>query len=645
MRPHDSQLNPEAELPEWLLALQQAVSDDKADRPTHVLLPGAAMDELSLLQRLTPPEAAEDRSSLQVDIGESLDGLGAELVGYADTAISDFRRDTLSRITDLLSTREGIQVAAAAGAVLKARLASAGGVKAAWRDVVNAFETDASYEECLSLLGVLRELVEIRGHAWEAEMERITRIINDSAAHARQAGADIPLPEEEHGRPPVWTREAPAGLSETERLGLVESDLARPASDEELVVWLLIEDAFVRDRVVELGPVRFIDVRHFRSRAEVAPQLFDGLGLPSGYELETAQELLSSVELDASAVLVRVEASGARESAVDWARRAVTSLLDVATLGEERFGWNLAKGYYVTFGHGRLWQMFGSSSDDPRQLFHRFSSRPDIRLAAVDPGLIAAWVDGRPSAEEAVDLARWERALSLSTDESFRVALGIRNLERVLPQARVGSGQGRGARWTRVVRYYLKDVWCWTSLEDQLQEICFHAVSPAMRPFRDGSDLRIDDNHIHDFYEAIKGLVGAESPTPSQLIANAAAIAALMPLGSSRRRILEMVVRSSSTSPAAQAWMAQFGRQFDVLLARAARQRNAAVHGGATVPAVIETVSPFVADLGTRVVKGAMTASADDVPLPIWFEQTRLKAREKMTLLESGMDLSEIVER
>jgi hypothetical protein len=293
----------------------------------------------------------------------------------------------------------------------------------------------------------------------------------------------------------------------------------------------------------------------------------------------------------------------------------------------------------VTASGGRFWREYGG--EGTRSILRRFRNRPDMRLEKLDQRLIEAWDAGESGAEEAVDLARWERALSLATDAPFRVALGIRNLERVLPRTR--AGDGRGAVWTRVAAYYLKDAWCWSELNGHLESICFHTVSPAMRPFRTEGERPAPDTSISDFYNAIREMVGDETVTPSQLIENLDAISELMPPGSSRRRILASLARDTASPEAAASWLARLGQRFDVLLARSARQRNAAVHGGATSQGVIETVSPFVADLGRRVASGAMEAAANEESLVVWFEQTRLRARERSSQLRVGQPLSEIV--
>lgn len=645
VKPHDHFLNSPVELPEWLRALQQAISDKEAESPIHVLPPIAVMDELISLAASAPPEAPEDRLSFQRDVTESLDSLGPDLQVEMRTALHDFRRDTVSRLPELLAAAEGMEVAVASAQVFKTRLASAASVKAAWRDTVAIFADEkARYELCLSRLRVLRDLVEARGHAWETEAERVIWVIADSAPHAREMGADIPLPPKpKDGKRQIIIEEKPVGLLESDRLSLIEANLARPATTEDVVVWLRIDDAVVRDGVIEVGPVRFVDSRRLRSRVLVAPQCFRDLGLPKGMEARVASELMSELDEDAQTVFARVETTGAEANAVAWARTAVSGLLDIATLGETRPGWELARGHYVASRRGISFEFYEPNSTEPRGFFQRVIYRPDLRLAEVDKQLVSAWAEGKVEAEKAIDLARWERALSISTDESFRVALGVRNLERVLPSSRVVSTGGRSAHWTKVVSYYLKDAWCWESLREELQEVTFQSVSPAMRPLRWTNGEVEKDDRIEVFYRRLREIVGNESPSPDQLVEYAAAIADLMPIGSTRRRILDRVAENTETQQAGLGWLSELGLRFDRFLARAARQRNATVHGSETVPAVIATVSPFVSGLGKRVVEGALNGAAHEELLAVWFEKVRLEAREKTTALEAGKRLAEIV--
>ncbi len=293
---------------------------------------------------------------------------------------------------------------------------------------------------CLQRLAVVREMVGARGHAWVTEVERIAQIINDDAEQVAKAGSTETIYPGHGG--------GSAGLDETERLSVIEKDLARQAGNEEVSVWLLISDAIIADGVLMSGPIRFFDARLMRNRLlrrPIDPRPFEPV-LPDREYF--AVRLLADVADDEQAVLVRVPARGNRADAVAWAREIVSGILDVAALGVDRPGWKLESGYFVVD------QVDGWSSrrfrlKDPLE---RFRYQPDRDLAEIDNELISAWVEGDSAAADAVELARWDKALDIASNEAFRVALGVRNLERVLPAARIPRGKEPNSHWREVLR-------------------------------------------------------------------------------------------------------------------------------------------------------------------------------------------------
>ena len=167
MRPNNWLLNPDVRLPAWLLALQQAVGDRDLRPSDEHLMPLAALAELMSLSQ-SPPDTADDSRSLQADLGHALDGLGAELLEAVCVAVDDFRRNTLGGLPQLLATREGAEVAGTSAKTVSERLCGDEAVAAAWRDCVIAFRAGEAYSPCAVRVGVLREIVEHRGHTGPA---------------------------------------------------------------------------------------------------------------------------------------------------------------------------------------------------------------------------------------------------------------------------------------------------------------------------------------------------------------------------------------------------------------------------------------------------------------------------------------------
>jgi hypothetical protein len=590
IQPHDMFLSPFVEMPGWLRALQQAVSDADFSTPGPALTPLSALEELIGFQGSSAPESGADRASLQNDLGTSLAGLGTELEAEVGTAVKDFRRTTLPRVPELMRTREGLQIAAASAQILIERLRTDAALKAAWRDTVTAFRTHANYEMCLLRLAIVREMVGARGHAWVTEVERIAQVINDSAEHVALAGSTNPVyPGQYRGL---------AGLEEMARLGVIEADLVRPAGQEEISVWLLISDAVIAKGMLVCGPVRFFDARFVRSRLlehPVDPRPFE-LSLPDHRYF--ASRLIGDLRDDEQAVLVRVPARGTRANAVAWAREIVAGLLDVATLGVPRPGWTLESGYFVV-GQDSGWSSHRFRLKDP---LDRFRYRPDRDLAELDGDLVSAWVEGDEAAADAVELARWDKALDLSSNEAFRVALGVRNLERVLPAARIPQGREPGAHWAEVASYYLKEAWCWRMLRRELDNAIFYASTPS-----EESDFEVEESDL--FYARFREITDPNDFSVTDLVEHASELAELFDPGSSRGRLATGIAQRTGSPEAVMTWLSELGRDFDVLLARAARQRNATVHGSATVPSIVDGLLPFVGDLGKQVVETSLAAA------------------------------------
>ena len=639
MKPYNSLLNPDAGLPPWLLTLQQAVGNDELLPEPDQLLPLAALSEL-VAAAASPPTTPEDVASLQSDLGDALGALGSDLSSVVAVAADEFRRNTIGHLRTLLATPQGATIAGASAQTVSARLQSDVAVVAAWRDCVRAFRGVDGYPVCVQRVAMLREIVEHRGHSWTSESALIVRVINDSADHVHRAdGSNAALPHGQH-----FEFEDRAGLSEDQRLAIVEQRLRTQLPEEEIVIWLMIYDAAVADGVVEVGPVRFIDVAHMRERVFAQAPEFEPFSLPEGLEQFLATQLISDLQDGDQAVLARVQTTTRAGEALTWARRTVTALIDVATLDRRPDGWRLADGHLVSGDRAWSHHRFSPAGSGRFRMDHAITqmfSRPDRALAQIDERIVSAWIAGREDATNAIELARWERALAALPDEVFRVALGVRNLERTLPAQRIPRQGGQLAHWTSVAAYYLKDGWVWHSLLADLRELQVHSVSPThLRPPEPITGAR---SVIGIFYRALDELCGTQSPSLAQLVEHAAALADLAPEQTAQRRLLAQLATDTADRDATLDYLGRFDRRFDLLLARAARQRNASVHGTATVPAVISNVLPFTNEIGRHLVSGALTAATENEPLPAWLEHRRLVVREDRAELAAGRTLAELL--
>lgn len=653
MRPTDVQLNPHVEMPAWLRSLQQAIhAEDLAPLP-EALTPMAALREVVVVASGSLPESRDDRASLRNDLAHALDSLGQEASALARAALDDFRQNTLSRLPEMLARPDSAPLAAAAADVLSARLQDDAVVAAVWRDVVTAFETNSPYQTCALRLGALWELLDARGHFVEAEAEQLARIINDSAQAIANAGGQVSPPRDGES----YDFEERAGMSERERLQVVEQYVSKQLAEEPAVVWLVFFDASVADTVIDVGPVRFIDAGRMHDRLQQAPVQAEGFGLPPGHlGAFVAAQLLGDIPESDRAVIARVETTTRRGHAVDWARGTASALLDAATVGEMHRGWQLAAGHLLNsehaWSHRRIQRV---PQPDLSQLMRQALYRPDSSVKGLDARLVTAWEQGRPDAVDAVELAHWHRTATSLADERFRLALAVRNLERTLPAARLLDPQGRPPHWTRVASFYLKERSCWSSLEDEVDELGLQAVS-AMPPTILDEDLNEPADpeepskvkaklDAHDrFYDDLAAIIGSrEIETRGQLVTHASEIASLMPLGSTRRRLLDVLSADVANAKAAEAWIGRLGAVFDTLLARTARLRNAVLHGGGTSSAVLATTLPFVEALALVIVRDALAAATEASTVERYLEDQRVRARERTAALADGQSLASML--
>jgi hypothetical protein len=647
MRPTDALHNPPVEMPTWMRTLQRALGDNGPRPANGTLTPLVALEELSRLDSDSLPESSEDRNSQRNDLKRALEELGDETTTELATPLSDFRANTLGRLPELLSSAGGLTVALAAAAVLQGRLTSPRTVASAWRDTLTAFRGNADYETCALRLAQLREVVEARGHEWIVERELLVKILNDGAEAAAVAGAELAPPA--NGRRYEW--DELAGLDDRSRLDLIERHLARSVDEELAVVWLRFLRASLEAGEVEAGSARYIDTAMLREGEdadivlpqdtevppEVAERHAERFGLPAQDAEYVVSLLLFELGDDDPAVLARVETNTSQGRAVTTARQRVRDQIDAAILGHHGQGWALQDGYVVITASGLGWVGFHEAKWAPAG-FHPYLQDSGRALGRLDKRLIAALDEGRTDAIEAVELARWEQGLRDAPDDAFRVGLGVRNLERALPDDRVPRGGG-GAHWAKVASYYLRDTWRWKALMQEIDDAREYAATP---PY-EASGLDPDD-HKRFFadVERITG-TGGHPQSRASLVRHAMAIAELNGLGSSRRRILEKTASDTATPEAALARLRQLGSDFDALLARAARQRNASVHGAKAAPQLLSNVLPFVSGVSIRIAEAALAAAAEGRPLVVRLEQERLSAIERLTSLEAGVPLAQLV--
>ena len=193
-----------------------------------------------------------------------------------------------------------------------------------------------------------------------------------------------------------------------------------------------------------------------------------------------------------------------------------------------------------------------------------------------------------------------------------------------------GSGS-HFASWEDGVRYFLRDQWCWHAIQDVL----FAAVASIEAPHhplylsqqQESADALAAT--FRKIWTQQTDLFNTYSWRPGAVLQVAAEVAPHFLSGTIDRRRWRELDRIGRTGSLAHEWVNARSRAFDTLLNRAVRQRNAIVHGQALVPAVIDSVEPFLDVLGGGLVRRWIDAAGGGTTVEQELETSRAALRAR----------------
>jgi hypothetical protein len=586
VRPRDTIFAGQELLPTWVATLYRELNGAGEQAPPHVLTPLAALDEVvvtatSLIEgRGDIPEA--DRLSLSRDVSMSLRNLGPAVQIACAAVLRAFQSSELQKLARLLTDVEGARRALSAARLLADELSLPRSAQGAWEDCVAAFEDpDATAGICELRTAQLREVCLRRGHSWDALAHRLSGLLADwrYAAVAVGAVADVDL----DGADP----NGPAGLPLERRLELCGDEVSAEPDRRESAVWLVYANADVPRGFLRVGPVQF-----FTHRLPLEA-IRDGCPALNSPEFERPEELsdpfakvhFSSLPKEPF-VLARVKI---RPSAIadirTHARDLVSSLVEVASPQSE---WVLLDGEAV-FSDGGWWGTLGF--DDPieseraRRAADPLYEGTAESLTSLHERFVNRLVEGDELAVAAVTERRWELAAGAAEDPAQRIALLIRTLERALP---VSRGAGESLRDS--CDHYLVDAWCFRQLHKELFDAAYSSLPRLRRQPDPGPTL------YAELWQSVFPSTGELSfhLEPKVFMQRIPDVLAALPESTIERRMVSEAATVVDTASDALAHLDELTSRFRCLLARALRQRNAVVHGAATVPAVVDTCEPFI---------------------------------------------------
>jgi hypothetical protein len=570
------------------------------------------------------PLSGDDRISVRNDLREMVDALGPAVRDAAATSWNALRED-LGRIPKLLESPDGALTIAGLVDAILVKLASRPLSLAAWADVRAAFEDDAvAASVCELRIRQFAELVRQRGGDSRVTAAEVSAILRDDASVLARRGA-----VEEPAAEGQWRE--PAGVSLEKRLLVAEQAIGDDPPHGEMIGWVCFADAWVPEGYLDAGGVEFYS-------DQVWP---DGIrqGWPQNAPLHDEFEdewhkLFFRTLPDSPFVLAAVQLDhGPIAGAVDRTRAIAQQLVRAA---RPHSMWKLVPGaaIYVRGDDAGWFGLPFDRHDRPDPPSGAPQYEPTGReLEALEPALAKAVIEGTPSAHAAVRDAEWSEAVAELPDARQRLALGLRLVERCLPSP-------AGDRWTASVSRYLKEWWIDHETRELIGDV---AVSSA------------------DLLDAPRGIGGTSNSWRERLTPSSGGLSFVIRLDETLRATEELlealptgsmqhrqVAELASHSASAESWLkfvSATGHAFDLLLARAARQRNAIVHGADSVDNVIETVSDFAALLQSMLVHDQIAAFGAGESLLARLEGRRMSLENKRVRLSAGEPLIDSILR
>jgi hypothetical protein len=308
--------------------------------------------------------------------------------------------------------------------------------------------------------------------------------------------------------------------------------------------------------------------------------------------------------------------------------------VEVAGVGEHRRGgsaWKLLSG--AALYHGEIRDRSRSHRDwtgsypfdDPERLDAARSARHPLHegtgeaLEELEPQVAELLAQRDPGAQEVLAEVRWYERVRAQPDPAQRVVLHVRAFERTLPTSRT-------LPWNDAVKRYLREFWALDQFRRRLFYLA-HASEFLLSHHRPQELERLEQWLFHEGQHRFSVDGGA-------FLRVAAEVAGLLPRPPASSAGKYAMPPSGRRQLRRRARPSQLEQRFDVLLARALRQRNFIVHGIATVPEVVATIEPFIASLAASIVAQAVHGVAVGEDISVALELGRAHVRRTLWRLE-----------
>jgi hypothetical protein len=618
-----------ADLPDWLvtLAMELERGGDQASSATTGLV--AAISDLETLAGSISAghevKARTDRESVRNDLRLALESVGPNVAAAARPIIADLNKD-LARLPEFLAEPNGAVILRASTQAILTELSQPALSVAAWSDAYACFEADEDAETRERRIRQLCEFVTIRGAEWRSIARRIKGLLFNERLAFVETGVLQP-PDDSAG----WQVSADFALEL--RLDYVSDVLRKPSEKGELIGWACFAPAslgveYARRGAVELFSDTLWPEGIIHGRAD--------LGLAPAKEFEDDWYTYLFREMPESPfVLVRVPMGRhAPGGADDRVRRIAADLVRVARPHSK---WALIDGAPVFLAgdqQGWFGKPFSAGSREREAIHQRLRAPSEISgdlIREVDEATVAGLLADESRIVHAVRDIEWAEAVAAVPNEAQRLALGVRLVERLLPAPLRET-------WAAATERYLKRLWQDQMSKELIVDVAQSTVEILEGPIPTAGQL----NPWRDRLTPATGPRTYQVNLRETLLA-LPEILALLDRDSMQRALIRQLAARAESPNTWLEYLRALGQEFERLVQRAARQRNAVVHGADTDNRMVQSVSYFVRWLENVVVHRQLdAATAGEEVLPR-LERENAVVRAYIGALNAGVPVVDAV--
>jgi hypothetical protein len=533
--------------------------------------------------------AVEDYNRSVSQLGPHLrQSLGQVLTAATDKAV-DLKRHVESTSASAVATYlEGHRVADGQQfGRLRTRWSEADTRAAAWADLIEACRDPATGDETLAVRrDLFWQLLRTGNYGGEQTSQLLGGVLTDSAFHVWEARIWVgDITEAEAG----WPRpDQDAGLSQDQRLALCRRFLITPPRAAHHVVWLAFDHtgpaAFYHR---EVGPMSFWNCRWTREVLRDGGANLDSI--PSELKDQQDDGFFGPNRLpdDSDVMLARVDlGTGAWTDPVRFAEEQAEAVVALAGFHVGDAKWRQVPGHLIAIdGRVRSVASFGHTFDPGDIANGLYQDRMDAELANLTPQLQAHLPIVSKDLSEVVQAIRWWQQ-ARQQPPLAAVLLHVRVLELV--SQRVGV-----KKWYEYLGTYHRAFWIRRSMVNRLGSVidaCFYSYErlPAqedqtwlrefglsIRTFRQGGRYELDLKRGIDELPKLAGLF----PQHDRL----------------GRRVRGAADQFNLTE--LRGWYVDLTNDWELVLERLIRVRNALAHGGPIEDDTVATVRAFVEHL------------------------------------------------